>query len=167
MGELTCRKWLKALLLVLLVCSGCGYSLHRQASLPFKEIAIDTIENRTLEPGLQDMLHRALAEEFMKQGISVEPSAGRRLSAVIQRFEMPSLSEKGGVAKEYRIILAIDFTLTGEDGKKEVFKNEGSPFIEPFTAADDLGLLLATKRQAEEAAARSAAMHFVGSLIFR
>ena len=52
--------------------SGCGYSVHRQSDLPFSEIQIGTIENKTLEPKLQDKLHTALTEEFMQNGIMVK-----------------------------------------------------------------------------------------------
>jgi outer membrane lipopolysaccharide assembly protein LptE/RlpB len=163
-----CRDALSYLFLFLLVAlQGCGYSLHSHASLPFREIAIDTIENRTVEPGLQDMLHRAVVEEFMRQGISVSPSARQRLSAVIQNFDMPSLSEKGGFSREYRIIINVDFAVTDENGQKRYIKNVGSPFMVPFAGSDDLGRLLATKRMAQEEALRDVAQQLTGLLIYK
>lgn len=152
----------------MLLLQGCGYTLHSQASLPFKEIAIDTIENRTVEPGLQDILHRAVVEEFIRQGISVSPAARQRLSAVIQKFDMPSLSaNKSGFSREYRIIVAVDFVITDESGQKRYIKNLGSPFMVPFTGADDLGRLLATKKIAEEDALRDVAQQLTGLLIYK
>lgn len=151
----------------MLLLHGCGYSLHSHASLPFREIAIDMIENRTIEPGLQDMLHRAVVEEFMRQGISVSPSAGHRLSAVIRNFDMPSLSEKGGFSREYRVIVNVDFAVTDESGQKRYFKNVGSPFMVPFAGSDDLGRLLATKRMAQEDALRDVAQQLTGLLIYK
>ncbi|MBA4372698.1 MAG: hypothetical protein C0402_07510 [Thermodesulfovibrio sp.] len=154
-------------LFVMIILHGCGYHLYSQASLPFREIAIDTIENRTVEPGLQDMLHRAVVEEFTRQGISVNPSARQRLSAVVQKFDMPSLSEKDGFSREYRIVVGVDFTLTDEHGQKRYIKNLGSPFMAPFAGADELGRLLASKRIAVEGALRDVAQQLIGLLIYK
>ncbi len=155
------------LLLSVGALNGCGYSLYSHASLPFKEIAVDTIENRTLEPGLQDIFQRVLVEEFMKQGISVIPSAKNRVSAVIRTFDMPSLAEVGGYTREYKITVGIDVLITDENGQKRYIKNVGSPFMNPFAGSDDMGMLLATKRLAEEEALRDAARQLIGALIFK
>jgi len=154
-------------LLAGLLLSGCGYSIHRQSELPFTEIRIRPIENRTLEPKLQDKLYAALAEEFMKNGIRVTSSADTKLSAVIHRFDLVLLSEKEGIAIEYNIIMAADFILEDKDGKKRVIKNADSPFIVSFASAEDLGILLAKKELAEEKAARDVAMRIVGALIYK
>lgn len=164
---MTVKKLWIFLFLPMLLLQGCGYRLHSQASLPFREIAIDPIENRTVEPGLQDILHRAVVEEFMRQGISVSPSARQRLSAVIRNFDMPGISEKGGFSREYRVVVAVDFTLTDENGQKRYIKNLGSPFMVPFAGSDDLGRLLATKRMAQEQALRDVAEQLTGLLIYK
>ena len=156
-----------ALVGLLMVLAGCGYSMHPQSALPFHEIAVDTIENSTTEPGLQDILHRALVEEFMRQGIEVTPLSKRRVSAVIRSFDMPSLSEKNDVSREYRITVSVDFTVVGEDGQKTYLKNIGAPFMKPFAAADDMGSLLAAKRIAEEQTLRDVAEQFIGALVYK
>lgn len=61
--------------LLFLVISGCGYTLRNKATLPFDSIQIVRIENKSLEPKLQDRLYLALTQEFLKQGISVSPAA--------------------------------------------------------------------------------------------
>jgi outer membrane lipopolysaccharide assembly protein LptE/RlpB len=148
--------------LVGLLLSGCGYSVHRQSDLPFTEIQIRPIENRSLEPKLQDKLYAALAEEFEKNGIRVTPAAGTKLSAVIHTFDMVLLSEKEGIAIEYRIFMSADFIVEDKDGKKRVIKNADSPFIVSFASAEELGTLLAKKDLAEVKAARDVAMRIVG-----
>ena len=148
------------------VLHGCGYSVHRHISLPFKEISIGTIENRTLEPKLQDMLQRALTEEFLKQGISVIPSARYKITAVIRTFTLVGISAKDNINVEYRVIMGVDFTVL-EGGKtiKEI-KNVQSPFISAFTGAANMGNLLAAKEVAEESLANDVAMEIVGALIY-
>jgi outer membrane lipopolysaccharide assembly protein LptE/RlpB len=154
-------------LLAGLLLSGCGYSIHRQSDLPFTEIQIRPVENRSLEPKLQDKLYAALVEEFEKNGIRVTPAAATKLSAVIHSFDMVLLSEKEGIAVEYSIIMPVDFIVEDKDGKKRVIKNAGSPFIVSFASAEDLGALLAKKELAEVKAARDVAMRIVGALIYK
>ena len=95
------RAFLRMLLsatLLLLVFSGCGYRLQGRESLPFEVIAIERIENKTVEPKLEDRLYDALAEELLRKGISVHPDAGYKLSGSINRFDLRLLSEQYNVA---------------------------------------------------------------------
>ncbi len=145
--------------------SGCGYSVHRQSELPFTEIQIGTIENKTLEPKLQDKLHKALTEEFMQNGIMVTPVADTKLSAVIRDFDMKVLSEKNDITVQYRILIRADFSILHKNGKTEI-KNMDTPFIVTLTAANNINKLLATKEPVEEQAMRDVAMRLVGTLIY-
>jgi len=154
-------------LVIGLLPAGCGYSVHRQSDLPFKEIRIGTIENRTLEPKLQDKLYAALAEEFMKNGISVTRSAERKISAVVHTFDMTVLSEKNGVAVEYLVVVKADFIVEEKDGQKKALTNIDSPFIISLASSDDLSILLAKKELVEEKALRDVAMRIVGALIYK
>lgn len=153
-------------LLILMILSGCGYGLHRHGELPFSEIAIGRIENRTLEPKLQDKLHRALTEEFAKHGVSVTPRAERTLSGTIFRYELNTLSERDEFTAEYRVIVSADFQFRDADGKTRTLKKIGSPFIVSFRGGGEFGELLGARDVAEERAMRDVAMHLVGSLIY-
>ncbi len=153
-------------LLTGLLLSGCGYSIHRQADLPFTEIQIGKIENNTLEPKLQDKLHQALTEEFMKNGIMVSPVADKKLSAVVHTFDMVILSEKEEITIDFRIFIRADFTLEDRSGKKE-FRNIESPFFVSFASSEALSTLLAKRDLAEEKAMKDVAMRIVGALIYR
>lgn len=157
-----------ALILVVLgLCSACGYSVHGRASLPFTEVAIGAIENRTHEPKVQDKLHRALAEEFMKNGIMVKNAADRTITATVKTFEMHILAEKKNVAVEYRITINADFMIREPDGKVRLLRNISSPFMVTLTESEALETLLARKEIAEERAMRDISMEVVGSLIYR
>jgi outer membrane lipopolysaccharide assembly protein LptE/RlpB len=150
----------------ILLLGGCGYSVHRHASLPFGEINIGPIDNATIEPKLQDKLHRALTEEFTKQGILVTPDAELRLTGSITGFDLISLSEKEGVTVEYRVIVDAHFTITDAQGKVREAKHVNSPFIVSFTGSD-LTNLLADRDLAEERAMKDLSQELVGELIFR
>ncbi len=148
------------------LAAGCGYSLHRKADLPFTEIRIVAIENKTLEPKLHDKLQEALAEEFAKNGIAVTRGAAAQLSGVIRHYEMISLSEKDGTTVEYRVIIAGDFTFRDADGRTKEIKKQGSPFIVSFSGSQDMANLLGNRDLAERQALSDTAMEIVGELIF-
>jgi len=145
--------------------SGCGYSVHRQSELPFSEIQIGAIVNKSLEPKLQDKLYKALTEEFMQNGIMVRAGADTKLTAVIKDFDMKILSEKDDITVQYRIFIRADFSIVYKNGKTEL-KNMDTPFIVSLTASNALNKLLATKELAEDQAMRDLAMRLVGTLIY-
>jgi len=152
---------------LLLTVYGCGYTIHGRASLPFDSIQIGRIGNKTLEPKLQDMLYRALTEEFLKQGISVRAQAAHKLSGTINKFNLKVLSEKSDVASEYEVAILADFKLVSPSGKIKKIKGIGSPFIVSFAGSGSLNELIANKELASERAIRDMAMEIVAALMYR
>ncbi|MBI5640048.1 MAG: hypothetical protein HZA17_06445 [Nitrospirae bacterium] len=153
-----------ALAITVMLC-GCGYAIHKKAGLPFQKIAIGLIENRTLEPKLQDKLHKALVEEFMRQGISVDPSAPHNLTGTIRTFEMVNIAEKSDVSTDFMVRITADFRLSDKEGKIRELNNFSYHVY--FTGAGDLGLLLASKEVAEESALANISSAVVGALIYQ
>jgi len=153
--------------LAVLMAAGCGYSIHGRSDLPFTEIRIGKIENFSIEPKLQDKLHRALVKEFTKNGITVTPSAGNVLSGVVRKFEMSSLSEKKDVTVEYKILIDAEFTYKDSDGKVRAIKKVMSPFIISSPGSRDMGVILGSRDVAEDKAMSDIAMEIVGALIFK
>jgi hypothetical protein len=145
---------------------GCGYTLHNRAAFPFDAIQVERIENKTVEPKLQDRLYRALTEEFLKYGVHVLPSADYKLSATINLFELHVISEKKDVAVEYEAVIKGDFKLVGPSGVTKTFKNVGSPFIVSFPSSALLEDVIAFKEVASERALRNMTMEVVGVLIY-
>lgn len=152
---------------MLFAASGCGYSIQNKATLPFQAIQIVKIENVTVEPKLQDMLYRALTDEFLKHGVSVNRDAGYKLSGRINHFELLILSEKSDIATEYEVVIKGNFTLTDPSGKIKELKNTGSPFIVSFTGPGPLNDLIASKEKASEKAMRDMAMEMVGIILYQ
>lgn len=145
---------------------GCGYTLQSRATLPFDSIQIGVIENKTLEPKLQDRLYNALTEEFLKHGVTVQTTAGYKLSGTIHLFELNVLSERRGTAIQYEVVMRGDFRLVGPSGDTRDFKNIGSPFIISFSALGILEDVLAFKELASERAVKDMAMEIVAALIY-
>jgi len=166
MNPRTRMMLLLVLLAPILLTAGCGYAVYNRASLPFSEIRIGSIENMTLEPKLQDKLHRALVEEFANYGVAVTPGAVPVLSGVIKNFSMVSLSEKDDVTVEYRFIIGADFTFQDSTGKTREIKDRGLPFIVSFSGTGALQDLLANKTGAERQAMSDLAKSVIGTLIY-
>ncbi len=160
------RLLLIALVLLAMLLGGCGYQIQKKEALPFSELKIGVIENLTVEPKLQDRLHRAITREFLKQGVAVTPVAKLTLTGKVNKFEMISLSERAGISVEYRIICVADFRLTDGSGNV-VTKGISSPFIVSFTASEDMGSIIAQKETAEEKAAEDIAVELVGAFIYK
>jgi Lipopolysaccharide-assembly len=153
-------------MLISLCLAGCGYTLQSRATLPFNSIQIQGIENKTVEPKLHDMFYRAVTEEFLKHGISVQSHADYKLSGTINRYKLNVLSERSGVAVEYEVIIKGDFRLVGPSGNTKDIKNIGSPFIVSFPVSGPLEDVLAFKELASERAIRDMAMEVVGAFIY-
>lgn len=153
-------------LVSLALLTACGYSVHGKASLPFTEVAIGTIENKTFEPKVQDKLYRALAEEFMKNGIQVRNTAPHTITAIVRTFEMHVLSEKKDIAVEYSITIAADFLIREPNGNVRPLKNIRSPFLVTVTESAALETLLARKEIAQERAMHDISLEVIGALIY-
>lgn len=152
--------------LALLVAPGCGYSVHGRSSLPFTEIHIVKIENRTTEPKLEDKLYEALVQEFMRNGIAVTAGAACSISGVVLDYHMVSLSEKKDITVEYRVLLNADFVFQDAEGTTRNVKT-GLPFIVSFSGQGAMANLLANRDVAEKQAMADIAMEIVGALIYK
>ncbi len=149
-----------------LLVVGCGYTIHGRASLPFDSIRIGKIENKTVEPKLEDRMQRALADELMKNGIQVVNSSGYVLNGVIKTFELKGLSEKEGVMIEYEVVIRGRFYLVDPSGKTKELKDSGS-FIASFSSADSLQNVMTMKEEAIKRALKDMATEIVASIIYR
>jgi hypothetical protein len=146
---------------------GCGYTLQSRTALPFDSVQIEGIENRTVEPKLQDKFYNAVTEEFLKYGVSVQSRADYKLSGTINHYELHVLSERRDVAVEYEVIIKGDFRFVGPSGETREMKNIGSPFIVSFPVSGALENALALKELASERAIRDIAMEVVAALIYQ
>lgn len=155
------------LIFIFFIFSSCGYTIHKKSELPFDTIQVAKIENKTLEPKLQDRLYNAITSEFLKQGISVQKNAGHKLDGIIKKFELKVLSEKSNVAVEYEVTIIGDFKLIDPNGKTKEFKNIGSPFIVSFSGTGLLNELIANKENITEKAVKDMAADVVATIIYR
>ena len=110
-------------ILLLFLPIGCGYQLAGKTThLPpgVTSIAIPTLTNLTLEPGLEIHFTQAFLREFIQdKRVSVvsRQTADSTLEGIIKSFTMFSVSyDTSGYALEYQTIVIMDLTLKKRDG---------------------------------------------------
>lgn len=153
--------------LLTLFLSACGYTLQTKAQLPFRTVSIASIENRTVEPKLQDRLHRILAETLMEYGFEIDPSSQYRLEGTITRFDLRTVAERDLTTSEYEVFILGDFKLTDTaTTKSTLFPGIQSPFITSFTATGKLESVLAQKEIATDTALRNLSQELVRRIVY-
>ncbi|MBI3592774.1 MAG: hypothetical protein HY099_04765 [Nitrospirae bacterium] len=138
------KKFIYCTCLIFLV-SGCGYTLQTRANLPFDTIAVGTIENKTLEPKLQDRFNRALAETFAEYGFNVSSSARYRLEGKITSFDLRPMVEQQLTATQYEVIIKANFRLVDTESGSVTHLAADSPFITYFGSSGALESVMAQK----------------------
>lgn len=175
-------------LLVVVMASGCGYSLQGRADLPFREVAIGKIANNTAEPKLQDRMHRLLAETFMEYGVDVQKYARYRIQGEFIKFEVIPVAEKDLMAVEYQINVTGSFKIIDtettlaikpgmmpamkKDHKKAIYKEEDlgeitNPYLTYFRSSGLLVNVLAAKEIATEKALKDLSQEVVMRIIYK
>ena len=118
-------KQLAALALVAVLLSGCGYALvGRTSTLPedIRKIYVEALKNTTRRSQLEQILARAIADEFVTRRrfevVSNRSDADGVLSGTVNSFSVrPVTFGGGGRATEYEIVIGAQmiFTRTATD----------------------------------------------------
>lgn len=149
-----------------IISSGCGYTIHGTADLPFRTITVGKIVNKTFEPGLDDRFRLAIADELIRNGFSLEGNAAHRIEGTINTFELRTLSEKSGITSEYEIVIKGDFILSDHSGRPRALKGSGL-YIVSFQSTERLGGVMALKEKATERALKDLATELIASIIYQ
>ncbi len=158
------------ILLSLIIClflNGCGYTMQSRSNLPFQEIDLGRVENKTHEPKLEDRLARAIGSVFPEYGFDISPNSRYRLECDINAFTMSVLSEVGLTAAEYQISTAVTIRLVDTGSGKITVINPVSPFITFFRSTGRLESVMAQKELATDRAMRDVAQRAAQELIYK
>lgn len=150
----------------LLTLFGCGYAIQTRDDLPFGMLSIGKIENKTLEPKLQDRFSRQLAETFSEYGFRISSSAPYMLEGEITKFELEPLVEQNLTATQYRVIIKAYFRLIDVSNRKTISLAEESPFITYFSSAEKLQNVLALKELSTNSALKDISQAVVRRIIY-
>ena len=111
-------------ILFCLLLYGCGYSLAgKETHLPpgVTSVAIPTLVNQTLEPGIEIYFTQAFLREFIKDRrarVVDRAEADAVLEGIIKSFYIYSVSyDKSGFALEYETVVTMDIALKRKNGE--------------------------------------------------
>jgi len=121
----------RAALLAVLALAACGYHLSGTGTTvpeSARTIRIERFTNRTREAGLDVHLHRAVEDEFRRQGtlrIVTEDDADLVLSGDIRRFtSVPVAFSATDEAVQYQGIMQVSLRLTERESGHVLFENK-------------------------------------------
>jgi hypothetical protein len=134
-----------------ILLSGCGYTLQTRSNLPFDDIWISKIENKTHEPKLEDRLYLALAKNFMQYGFSLNSRARYRIEGDIYYFELLPTTEVNLTATQYQVVMKVRFNVIDTESGKSIHLAADSPFITYFGATGRIEDIMTQKELAEDA----------------
>lgn len=155
------------ILLFVSLVSSCGYRVETKGDLPFNNIAIGKIENRTHEPKLEDGLNRTLSEALMEYGFRIDKSARYRIEIDLTRFELATLSERELIATEYGVDIRGKFHLSdSETGKTTPDLDIRNPFATYFSTSGKLVNVLAQKEVSVNKALKDISQEIVRQIIY-
>ncbi|MBN2654388.1 MAG: hypothetical protein JXR79_04665 [Nitrospirae bacterium] len=141
--------------------------MQTRADLPFQDIAIGKIENKTYEPKLQDRFNTALADMFAEYGFNLTSSARYRLEGEILKFELTPTAEQNLVAAQYEVRIASNFRLYDTQTKSSIqLMNVSSPFLQSFGSTGSIGNVMASKETSTVAAMRDIARSLVSNIVY-
>jgi hypothetical protein len=145
---------------------GCGYTLQTREHLPFDTISLGRIENKTLEPKLQDRFNRVLAETFAEYGFSVSPSSRYILEGKITKFDLKPLAEQLLTATQYEVVIKADFILIDKESGRSIPLVAGSPFITYFSSTGTLESVMAQKEISTISALKNLSQEVVRVMLY-
>lgn len=151
-------------ILFLLGLWGCGYNLEgMKTSLPqeIETIAIPTMENHTLEAGIENVFTQAVIREFnLDRRLKVvrEKQADSILAGSIQDFSIHSISyDTAGLVLEYRAQVTMGLTLRRVDTGEILYEAPSLREIDDYRVTSAVQLNEARKQEAIEEIARQLA----------
>ncbi len=168
------RAFGRAIVLFLLVpLSSCGYHvLSARESLDFERLHVAPVANRTREPGLEDLLHRALVQELARDRrvrLVERDLAEVILETSVVRFDLFPTVEAAGLAVEYEVEMDADFKLLRPETGEVLLDigGLGAPIRASFPAGDGALETRGAQEKAELEAAAAVARELARRLLLQ
>ncbi len=152
------------LLLGMLSLSGCGYTFAGRKGLLVESVRIGPIKNKSMEPGLSQVLISALSDELMKQGINVDQNSRNMIYGNLTQFTLSGVSEANQSFTAYQVTIAGRFIFRGADGKEVVLPGS-TPFIITFSSQGALNEVFAQRQLAVQSGMQNLASQIVSGLL--
>jgi len=149
------QKYIWAVIIIPLFFSACGYRFAGSGNLPggIQSIAIEILENRTPETGLENIITNDLIYEFTRKGRSVQKNSKKAdaiLTGVIESERITTISRQAQQsALARRVEFIVNLKLTGSDGGVK-WSASGITAFEDYDVSTDKQASEISKRRAIE-----------------
>jgi outer membrane lipopolysaccharide assembly protein LptE/RlpB len=161
------RFLLLILISALFILSGCGYIIQKKANLPFEGLSIGKIENKTVEPKLEDIFRRSMSEILYEYGFDLNPNSKYILEGEIISFNLEPLVEKDLTATQYKIAVKANFRIKNSTKNEALPLMIKMPFVTYFRSAESLDIVLAQKELATKKAIRDMSQEIVRLIVYK
>jgi len=155
----------RALLLLLLAATGCGYSLRGGLPPHIKTIGIPVFVNKTGEPAVEDFMTRAVVDAFVTSG-QLKVVAPKDADAILEgevvgyRIESLSFDPRANV-REYRLLVTLNLRFRDVRSNVLLWRQEGLQEKADFRVPSQVAVTVSR----EEAAVRRAAVDIGRSIV--
>jgi outer membrane lipopolysaccharide assembly protein LptE/RlpB len=156
------QKYIWPVIFILWFCSACGYRFAGSGSLPggIQTIAIEILENRTAETGLENTITNDLIYEFSRRGRRVQKDSKKAeavLTGVIVSERIATISRQAQQsALARRVQINVSLKLTGSDGEVK-WSASGISEFQDYNVTTDKQANEISKRRAIEALSKKLA----------
>ncbi|MBL0717433.1 MAG: hypothetical protein JJV89_05230 [Desulfosarcina sp.] len=131
----------------------CGYRFTGGGDLPegIKTVYVKTLENRTSETGIENIITDDIIYEFTRSrqaDITEKERADAVLSGYVSSLTIGTVSRQDShTSRERRITIAVDLTLTGNDGRR-IWTRKGISSDEAYDVSSNKSSTEQNKREA-------------------
>jgi len=139
--------------MVAALIAGCGYQFAGGGAFPYgiQTIAVEVLNNRTSEVGLENTVTDDLIFELTRSGqvkVTEPENADAVLKGSIEKLAIRSVSRSGILtSKAERVFMFVDLQLVGADGRV-LWRGSGIEEDEAYQVADDKLATEASRRRA-------------------
>ena len=141
---------------ILLLISGCGYTLVGQGNLPdhIKTIAIPIFVNKTPEEGVEEIITQEVIEQFVKGGkvrLVSEGNADALLKGTITAYkadDVASYDENNEVAS-YKLKITVDIELKDLINEETLWQTQGLVEDQDFDGGPSVNITQETENEEE------------------
>jgi outer membrane lipopolysaccharide assembly protein LptE/RlpB len=138
MKKLLARRSCLAIILLLLLLSGCGYAFRPQTE-GAKRVEVATFANETFKPGLEAMARDLLLQRLAERKIPVAepPEADWTLEGTITGYSIsPVAFDSRNISREYRLSIAIKALLKERVSQKVLWEDTLSAVSYYYTGSN-------------------------------
>ena len=154
-------------IIAILIVSSCGYRMVGSKVLPFDSITIRPVQNKTYEPRLEERLHNALSDEFIKQGIEVKAAGGDvDLDTQITSFDLAAVGVSDEKVMEQSVEMSVNVKIM-DHGSVIEFGSVESLINVTFQTSGSVIESVANKERASDKASREIAKEIVSRIVMR